>query len=64
MILARERDEGTPVPASNMVLSESIRGQDYLLGFVFPNFYFHLTTAYNILRHSGVAVGKMDLLAT
>ncbi|MBK8286801.1 MAG: DUF1993 domain-containing protein [Ahniella sp.] len=42
----------------------SFSGQDYLLGFVFPNFYFHLTTAYNILRHSGVEIGKMDLLST
>jgi hypothetical protein len=37
-------------------------GIDYLLGFVLPNFYFHLTTAYNILRHNGVDVGKMDFL--
>ena len=37
-------------------------GQDYLLGFVLPNFYFHLTTAYAILRHNGVEIGKMDFL--
>lgn len=42
----------------------SFSGQDYVLGFVYPNFYFHLTTAYNILRQSGVELGKMDLLAT
>lgn len=42
----------------------SFSGQDYLLGFVFPNFYFHLTTAYNIMRQAGVELGKMDLLAT
>lgn len=36
--------------------------QDYLLGFALPNFYFHLTTAYDILRHKGVAIGKMDYL--
>lgn len=41
----------------------SFSGQDYLFGFVYPNFYFHLTTSYNILRHAGVALGKMDLLA-
>src|SRR3954469_7657784 len=29
-------------------------GLQYLLGFAYPNFYFHLTTAYNILRHNGV----------
>ncbi len=37
-------------------------GEDCLLGFVLPNFYFHLTTAYGILRHQGVAVGKLDYL--
>jgi hypothetical protein len=37
-------------------------GKDYLLTFVLPNFYFHLTAAYAILRHNGVAVGKMDFL--
>jgi uncharacterized protein len=37
-------------------------GIDYLLGFVLPNLYFHVTTAYNILRHNGVDVGKMDFL--
>ena len=37
-------------------------GQDYILGFVLPNFYFHLATAYNILRHNGVAIGKRDFL--
>ena len=34
----------------------------YLLGFALPNFYFHLTTAYNILRSHGVAIGKGDFL--
>ena len=34
----------------------------YLCGFVVPNFHFHMTTAYNILRHSGVALGKRDYL--
>jgi uncharacterized protein len=37
-------------------------GQDYLLHFVLPNFYFHVTTAYAILRHSGLAIGKMDYM--
>lgn len=37
-------------------------GQDYVLGFVLPNFYFHLATAYNILRHNGVPIGKRDFL--
>ncbi len=37
-------------------------GRDYLFGFAFPNFFFHVTTAYNILRHNGVEIGKMDFL--
>jgi len=36
--------------------------EDYLLHFVLPNFYFHVTTAYAILRHNGLDVGKMDYL--
>ena len=38
------------------------KGQPYLLTFALPNFYFHVTTAYNILRHCGVDVGKQDFL--
>lgn len=37
-------------------------GQTYLLGFVLPNFYFHLTTAYALLRHNGLNIGKMDFI--
>jgi len=37
-------------------------GQQYLLTFVLPNAYFHVTTAYNILRHNGVEIGKQDFL--
>jgi uncharacterized protein len=37
-------------------------GQDYLLKFVIPNFYFHISVTYSILRHNGVGVGKMDFL--
>ncbi|MDB5983034.1 MAG: hypothetical protein JWQ69_4049 [Pseudomonas sp.] len=36
--------------------------QDYLLNFALPNFYFHLTTAYDILRHKGAPIGKLDFL--
>jgi len=37
-------------------------GQAYLLTFALPNFLFHITTAYDILRHKGVKIGKMDYL--
>ncbi|HEY5898650.1 MAG TPA: DUF1993 domain-containing protein [Burkholderiales bacterium] len=38
------------------------KGMQYLLGHAYPNFYFHVTTAYNILRHNGVEVGKGDYI--
>ena len=37
-------------------------GEQYLLTWIIPNFYFHVTTAYNILRHNGVEIGKSDYL--
>jgi len=37
-------------------------GANYLAGFGLPNFYFHATTAYDILRHAGVPIGKLDFL--
>jgi len=40
----------------------SFTGSQYLARFALPNFYFHLTTAYNILRHNGVELGKMDFM--
>ncbi|MEK6245269.1 MAG: DUF1993 family protein [Pseudomonadota bacterium] len=38
------------------------KGLQYLLGFAWPNFYFHATTVYNILRHNGVEIGKRDFI--
>ena len=50
-------------------LTVKVRGHDidfqginFLLGFSLPNVYFHITTAYNILRHNGVELGKLDFL--
>ena len=40
----------------------SMTGSDYVATLALPNFYFHLTTAYNILRHDGVEIGKTDFL--
>jgi len=39
-------------------------GLDYLNGWALPNFYFHYSTAYNILRQNGVGIGKRDFLGT
>src|ERR1035437_5797434 len=38
------------------------KGREHLINWVLPNFYFHVTTAYNILRHNGVDIGKKDYL--
>jgi hypothetical protein len=40
----------------------TFKGMPYLLGFAIPNFYFHLVTAYNILRHNGLEIGKRDYI--
>lgn len=40
----------------------TFKGMPYLLDFVLPNIYFHVTTAYAILRHNGVEIGKQDFL--
>ena len=40
----------------------TLKGEFYLKHYVLPNFYFHLTTAYALLRHNGVEIGKSDYL--
>jgi hypothetical protein len=42
----------------------TLKGMQYLFGHAYPNFYFHVTTAYNILRDNGVDVGKRDYIGT
>jgi hypothetical protein len=41
-----------------------MKGERYLHQFVMPNFYFHVTTAYALLRHNGVELGKADFLGS
>jgi hypothetical protein len=48
------------IPAGSNKLK--LPGADYLLHFALPNFYFHLTTAYDILRASGVEIGKRSFM--
>jgi uncharacterized protein len=43
---------------------KALRGGDYLDHFALPNFHFHLTTAYSILRSNGIDVGKMDYIVS
>jgi hypothetical protein len=40
----------------------NFKGEPYLTGWVLPNFYFHVTTAYDLLRHGGVPLSKADFL--
>lgn len=42
--------------------SITLKGQQFLSNFAFPNFYFHAATAHGILRHNGVEIGKRDFL--
>ena len=54
-----EKDVTFPIgPQQTMTL----KGAEYLVGFALPNFFFHATTAYDILRHCGVELGKRDFL--
>lgn len=41
---------------------KACKGSDYLVEFAVPNFYFHATMAYAIMRHNGVSVGKFDFI--
>ena len=40
----------------------TLTGQAYMIDFAVPNFFFHITTAYDLLRHKGVPVGKRHFL--
>ncbi|BCJ90733.1 hypothetical protein IZ6_14680 [Terrihabitans soli] len=59
---AFEGAEGRTVTLNTRRTSYELSGQDYFQKFALPNFYFHVTTAYAILRHKGVQIGKMDYL--
>jgi uncharacterized protein len=50
------------VPLKLGASGTTLNGVDYLFGFALPNFFFHLTTAHDILRNNGVRVGKLDYL--
>jgi hypothetical protein len=57
--------DGSEKRAITLQMRSGVRnfeGQPYLVDFVMPNFYFHCTTAYNILRHNGVVLGKQDFI--
>jgi len=55
-----QEDRDVVIPMRERKLE--MKGIDFLLHRALPNFYFHLTTAYNLLRHNGVEIGKQDYL--
>ena len=56
---AETRDITFPIGPSNQM---TLKGQQFITGFAFPNFYFHASIAHGILRHNGVEIGKRDFL--
>jgi uncharacterized protein len=57
-----EGSEERTVSWQTRTSTKTMQGMPYLLNHVLPNLYFHATTAYDILRHSGVELGKQDFL--
>ncbi len=55
---SEDRDVTVPRRAGPMI----VKGEPYLKQFVLPNFFFHVTTTYALLRHNGVDLGKSDYL--
>jgi hypothetical protein len=59
---AEERDCSIPMP-NNPDMAFQMNGLQFLRAWALPHFYFHLVTAYDILRHNGVEIGKQDYLS-
>ena len=59
-----EGSEDRTIKWKSRSTERTMQGQPYLVHQVLPNLYFHVTTAYNILRHNGVELGKMDFLGS
>ncbi|MBJ3813676.1 DUF1993 domain-containing protein [Shimwellia pseudoproteus] len=57
-------DDELPVIINARTRELRFTAKSYVYRFVVPNFYFHMTTAYDILRQQGVPVGKLDFLGT
>jgi len=57
-------DAGTRKVTPGWLGGKWLTGDDYLVHVAIPNFFFHATTAYAILRHNGVPLGKMDFIGS
>lgn len=58
--LAGQEERDIKIPLRDRTLE--MKGQAFLLHWSLPNFFFHVTTAYDILRHNGLEIGKADFL--
>ena len=57
-----EGSEDRTINWKTRTTERTMQGEPYLLHQMLPNVHFHVTTAYNILRHNGIELGKMDFL--
>ena len=55
-------NEDLPIDLKLRGVKNTLRAEDYVLEVVIPNFFFHVTTAHDILRHQGLKIGKRDYL--
>ena len=65
--LPREKFEGSGerrIEVPTRAQTYAFDGQTFLVRWAMPNFYFHVVTAYDLLRHNGVEIGKRDYLGT
>lgn len=63
--ITSDQIDGSEARSISLVIGKEtmhFEGLPYLLSFILPNVYFHVTTAYDILRHAGVELGKVDFL--
>lgn len=59
-----EASAGRDITTGSGDKAKQWKGQTYLIHYVLPHFYFHSTTAYDILRHNGVDIGKKDFVGS
>ncbi|WP_338759151.1 DUF1993 domain-containing protein [Massilia sp. METH4] len=59
-----EQSAERPITVGSGEKTRHFSGQTYLLHYALPHFFFHATTAYDILRHNGLDIGKKDFIGT
>ena len=56
--------DSKPIELKFGKMAQTFRGDEYVMKFLLPNFFFHITTAHDILRHNGLKIGKLDYLGS